>query len=673
MLIAQWQGEIEFLKQELTDEIATRKGTSEMTVPNHICINNLEAKRSRLIEIEKNLRIEKYKLVFIGALGEGKTTAICHLFNLIGDFKVSKPIGGKIRSVTETQELLATGSGRTTICEVIIEAAQKTRIEIEPYTAEQMEKIIIEFCESLSDTENIQGEQKVMISKEIATAIRNIIDLNIVSRTITEGDKKQPLRIDKAKEKLESSGLEGLKELAFRNADLASRTQTRIEFDGQDDERTWIKRTFASINNAELKNFAIPKKIYVYVSEDILSGSNLSQFQAVVDTKGLDENPIRKDLQEYIDNQDTICLFATNFKDAPETSIRELMRYYLTSKSRDFHHRFVTFVITHQGDTEKVNGGDGTWELGTEIRREDIQGAFKNLNLEFFPENILFYDALRCYSTQITKLNTDLFSEEDVQSDRDACIQGIVNVIERRQQKIWLKEVEAIKTSFQKIKEGETLVEDEIEAIENAIQKIKILRDLGQRVPSFVYGEFIDNYVSYYKNNYRAWNTKHAINRRFGIYDARNIDIYYDARIVAEGRSEDEMLKKFTKEAKQNLEDILNELKSANEALETFIPELINQLDTFYDDFIDQVGLDIEEFLYNEKLSPQSTDSDFWIALINEKGKQRTKGETYTDNVCKTFERELEADENLNVFLQKKAEKSWAELVGKILHFFGEA
>jgi hypothetical protein len=43
------------------------------------------------------------------------------------------------------------------------------------------------------------------------------------------------------------------------------------------------------------------------------------------------------------------------------------------------------------------------------------------------------------------------------------------------------------------------------------------------------------------------------LNRRFGIYDARNIDIYYDARIVAEGRSEDEMLKKFTKEAKQKL------------------------------------------------------------------------------------------------------------------------
>lgn len=684
MLTAQWQEEdvavrfpdrfivreIESLKKELADEIAAI-GISDMTVPNHICINNLKSKLLRLNEIKEILNIEKYKLTFIGTIGEGKTTAICHLFNLIGDFTVTKNIAGKNRFITETQELLATGSGKTTICEVIIKGAQKTYIEIEPYTCEQMKRMIVDFCESLSDSESIQGEQKVMISKEIETAIRNVIELNKVSEIILKADRKQTIIIDKAKEELEKSGIDGLKELALRNANLTARTTTKIEFNGQDDESAWIKSTFALINFVKLKEFAIPKKIYIYVSDNILSGSNLSQFQAVIDTKGIDENPIRKDLQEYIDKQDTICLFATNFRDAPETNIRELMRYYLSSKSRDFHHRFVTLVITHKGEPERVNGGDGTWELGTEIRREDIQGTFRNLNLKFFPENIIFYDALRYYSSEITKINTSLYNEEDVQQDRDSCIQAIASVIQRRKQ-ILLEEVEAIKISFQKIKEGETLTQKEIEAIENAIQKIKNLRELGQRVPSFVYEEFIDKYISYYRNNYPAWNTKHAINRRFGIYDARNIDIYYDARIVAEGLSEDEMLKKFTKEAKQDLEDILKELKSANNALETLIPELIKQLNIYYDDFVEQVGLDIEEFLYNEKLSPQSIESDFWMALISEKGKQRTKGEKYIDNVCQTFKRELESDNNLNLFLQNKSREHWSEMISKILQFFGK-
>jgi len=672
MLSLHWQKKIESLKQDLQSEIKTRETNAEQTVPSYICINNLRSKLSRLEEISKILNIDKYKLVFIGTIGEGKTTAICHLFNFVGSFNVSKTIAGKVRNVNEVKELLATGSGRTTICEVIIEASvDDTYIEIEPYSEEQMVSMISDFCDSISDTEDIHGEAKVMFSKELETAIRNIIALKKISETTTEGDKRQTRRIDMAKEEFEKSGIGGLKEIALSNADLTNRTSTRIDFQSDEDERNWIKRTFASMNSAELKDFAIPRKIYIYASKNILGESNFSHFQAVVDTKGIDENPIRKDLQEYIENQDSICLFATSFRDAPETNIRELMRYYLSSKSRDFHHRFITFVVTHKGDSERVNGSDGTWEEGTDIRREDIQSAFKNLNLEFFPENIIFYDALRYYSSEITKLNSDLYTEEDVQGDRDDCIQTILEVIERRQQ-ILQNEVDLISIGFQKIKGGEALTDNEMKDIVIAIQGIKNLRDLSGRVPSFIYDEFIDNFITYYRNSYRAWNTKHAIHRRFGFYDARNIDIYYDARIVAEGLSEESMLRKFTKEAKEDLENILNNLKDANDALETFIPELLIQLDTHYDNFIDQVGTSVEKFICEDKFFPQSFESDFWMALINEKGKQRSKGETYTDNISQTLRRELESGENLNHFLQSQANRYWSILIGKVLQFFGE-
>ena len=310
-------------------------------------------------------------------------------------------------------------------------------------------------------------------------------------------------------------------------------------------------------------------------------------------------------------------------------------------------------------------------EEGTDIRREDIQGAFKNLNLEFFPKNIIFYDALRYYNSEITKLNSELYTEEDVQGDRDDCIQTILEVIEDRQ-KILQNEVDSISIGFQKIKEGQALTDNEMKVIEIAIQGIKNLRDLSSRVPSFVYEEFIDNFITYYRNSYRAWNTKHAIHRRFGFYEPRNIDIYYDARIVAEGLSEEAMLRKFTKEAKEDLEDILNDLKDANDALETFIPELLIQLDTHYDNFIDEVGISVQKFICEDKFSPQSFESDFWMALINEKGKQRSKGETYTDNISQTFRRELESGENLNLFLQNQANQCWAILIGKVLQFFGE-
>jgi hypothetical protein len=195
---------------------------------------------------------------------------------------------------------------------------------------------------------------------------------------------------------------------------------------------------------------------------------------------------------------------------------------------------------------------------------------------------------------------------------------------------------------------------------------------LSKRVPSFVYETFIDEYANkYYRKVYPAWNTKHAIHRNFGYYEPRDIDIYYDAKVVAEGIDEDKMLKKFTKEAKQELEDILNELTSANESLKTFIPELVKEFYGLYDEFIDEVGTEVEEEV-TRKLKPRSEDSDFWKALIAEKGRENKKGENYTGNVCLILKRELETETNLNTFFKSKAEYHWEKLVIIILGFFGE-
>jgi hypothetical protein len=667
----QWQEEITSLKKELNAEILKIGGSSEITIPKHICINNLKSKLQRLKEIENILSIDKYKIVFIGTIGQGKTTAICHLFNLINEFNGSKTVGSKIQNITETKELLATGSGRTTICEVILKASEKTSIEIEPYTVDEMENLILEFCEYIANKDNPQIELRITISKEIDRAIRNIIEMKIVSKTVNDGDKKRTELIDQAKVKFEELGLDGFRKLALNNANLESRTTTCIEFDNQNnDEKLWIKDTFAAINNVQLKEFAIPRKIYLYISHDVLSGSNLSLFDSVIDTKGLDENPIRKDLQKYIDSHDTICLFVTPFAAAPEANILKLIAYHLASKSKDFHHRFVTLVLPHKHEPEKANDGDGTWELGTQIKQEEIENIFKHSNLDFFQNNILFYDALRYYRDDIVKLNSDFYTKEDVQADKNEFIASIASVIENRRD-ILLDEIKDIHESFTRIKNGDALTVTEIKAIETAIQKIKDIRDLSKRVPAFVYENFIDEYLGYYHTTYKAWNTKHAIHRNCGYYEPKDIDIYYDAKVVAEGIDENAMLKKFTKEVKQELEDILNDLTSANKSLETLIPELVAQFYMlYYRDFIDEVGTEIEAEL-KSKLSPQNEDAPFWQALIAEKGKTRGKGETYTDNVLMILREEVEKETNLNTVLKSKAEYYWEKLVIKILEFFG--
>ncbi|UKO99895.1 hypothetical protein [Nostoc sp. UHCC 0870] len=676
MLTIQWQEEIVSLQQSLRREITKISDGSDINVIKHICINNLKSKLERLEEIEKILSIEKYKIVFIGTIGQGKTTAICHLFNLISDFRVSKTINGKTRDAIGTKALLSTGSGKTTICEVIIKAADKTYIEIEPYTVDEMENLIFEFCNYIANKENPQSEQRIIISEEIQRAIRNVIELKRITKSVPNGEKSKSITVDQAQELFEEAGIEVLKKTALNNANLESRTSIRIEFDNQSKEQEWIKNNFDDINNVRLKDFAIPRKIYLYVSHDVLSGSNLSQFDSVVDTKGLDENPIRKDLQKYIDSQDSICLFVTPFNAAPEANITKLIGYHLTSKSKEFHHRFVTLVLPHKGEPEKVHDSDGDRELGLKIRQDEVQSTFRNLNLEFFQDNILFYDSLRYYRDDIVKVYEEY--KEDVQEDKNELIRAINDVIERRRN-LLLDEIKDIRESFGKIKNGEALTVSEIKAIEKAIQKIENIREY--RVPSFVYEgspdkeksfSLIDQYIQYYRTTHKAWNTKHAIHRNFGYYEPRDIDIYYDAKVVAEGIGEDEMLKKFTREVKQELENVLCELTYANESLKTLIPELIREFYSLYDEFIYNVGTEIQDEL-TRKLLPQSEDSKFWNALIAEKGKEkRSKGETYTDNVCAIFKRELTSEINLNKFYQSKAEEHWKELVNKILSFFGQ-
>ena len=327
-------------------------------------------------------------------------------------------------------------------------------------------------------------------------------------------------------------------------------------------------------------------------------------------------------------------------------------------------------VLPHKDEPEKVNECDGDYDTGIQIKTDEIQATFEKLNLDFLIENILFYDALKYY-------RNDIYSEENIQADKDDFIEGIAGVIERRRN-ILLDEIKNIQESFTRIKNGNGLTVLEIEAIETAIKKIKDFEDLSKRVQSFLYQDkgqqdkgFVTKYVEYYRTVYPAWNTKHAIHRNFGYYEPKNIDIYYDVRVFAEGINEDEMLKKFTKQPKQELENILNDLTSANESLKTFIPELIIQLNSLYDDFISEVGKQIQEEAQS-KLSPQSEDSKFWEALINEKGKVRPPGETYTDNVCQTLKSELEKGQSLNTFLEIQAGKHWKKLVIKLLSFFGE-
>ena len=653
-LISELKSEIQLAIDSINDD--------NSSVFEHIRKKSLISKLNRLNEISRILDIQKYKIVFIGKIGAGKTTAICNLFNLVHDIQKSVEINKGKRNIEVTEPLLSTGSGRTTISEVIIKSDKNIYIEIDPYSKEKLELWINDFCESFYNDKSEIG----VISTEIDRALRSITNLNRTSKKIEDKDGKISSKTtDLAEEKAKEVSLEEFKRYAFENADLDKRiyekANSQIFCPESANPKQWLKETFEKVNKADIPDFSIPKKIFIYINNEIFGGSELDLFDSIIDTKGIDENPIRLDLRDYIEKEDTICLFTSTYNDSPETNVRELMKYFLSQHSKKYEERFVTFVIPHKGEPEKENDGDGTRETGIEIKKGIIQGAFNKLNLNFFKDNILFYDALQYYDST-GRIERD-YGEKDIQDTKDDVIFAINYVIENRKDSL-SKEVNEIKNSFQQIQKGKTLSEKEIELINVAVSKLKDIQNLDRRIPSFIYEEFIDDYVEYYSEKYSAWNTKDAIHRRSGTFEERGFDTFFDAKVVAEGIDEDQMLKKFTKNLKDEVKQIIDELGESLEELESLTPEITKRFEIQYDAFISKVGQQMESFLRDN-----NENSVFWRELIDRRG----KGSGYNQDVCTILRRKLEilnAGVSANRILQEYSEKEWKETIEIILGFF---
>lgn len=617
---------------------------------------SLKSKLNRLQKIDEILKKEKYNITFIGSVGAGKTTAISHLFNLIYYIEtVSKK--GKKRPIEVVEPLLSTGSGRTTICEVVINLSDNISIEIDPYTKEELKEEIEYFCSTFYSDENSDESQNKSMSDEIERAIRSIIGLK---KNAKVNDKD----IDEAKEKAKELNEEQFIEFAIERADLENRLydkeNSRLEFNGTNPQK-WIKDNFSKINRGAISTFSIPKKIYLNVNKEIYGNSYQENFNTVIDTKGIDENPIRKDLLEQIEDENTILIFTSSYNDAPERDIRDLVEKALSIKSKMYEDRFVLLVMPQYNEPMKENDGDGSWENGISLKKEIIKRVFKDKGLDFKEDNILFYDALKYYDLE-GRIDRD-YDKEDIEEEKEEILKNFSNIIEKRKEKL-KDEVKNIEDSLSLQNENVELTKEDEALIDKVKRDLENIRELDKRVPSYVYEEFTDSYIDYYATTYKAWNTKDAIHRRYGVFPERNYSTYFDAKVVAEGRNSDEMLKKFTidlrREVIKSIENLGIEIKS----LESITPSISKLFESDYDIFIESVGNRIEEFLQNE-----NENREFWSDMIERRG----QGRGYNDDVARMFKNKLKSLRSglsLDGLFQEFVEDEWEKLIDKILIFF---
>jgi hypothetical protein len=595
-----------------------------------------------------------------------------------------------------TRELLSTGAGKTTICEVVIQPAPTTAVEIVPYSADELTTQIEEFCRyiwarvypaSLPDDTAQKAEH------ELERAIRNVTGLPQTRASAakdsenSDGSDESPDEPDASQEKASASQsgklVDKAQELAeqfepdqFDNffaevvarATINERTETRTEYTAEMGltETQWLQKTFAELNLAKNPTFSIPQRISLFISPALLelNDDTHARFSAAIDTRGMDGNQDRPDLQAYIrDSDDALCIFTDLFPPAPN-SIVAIMRRYLTAEAPDIASRSLVMVLPKRGEPENIIGADGPVddrEEGLAIRKGQIEAALRDERINIAPDNIIFYDALQFYIKDGKHHRRDSdYDAEDIEAEREAIFEAINQAITARNQQLW-GEVRALEKRFREIQQGHGLSPADEQLIIAVKDKLRTYRQM--------LGGFTLAHLDFGEHYMEAWMPKHAMrlratNRRYGKYALADIDIYFTAGAKAEKLLGD-MTQNWKQEIRQEIARIKQEAVASAD-LTPLIDTFLDQLDRDYQAFLENLGQAIESRMETEVFAPQSNQSEFWQHVNSLWG----KGSGYKNNVKAMYQEQM-STRQVPEYLLEQARKEWEAFVDGILSFFG--
>lgn len=593
----------------------------------------LESRLERLRRIQSLSMVETFDVVFIGKVGAGKTTAICHLFELTGEFERGKPPRKR------TEPLLTTGGGRVSICEVVLGRAERTAIRIEPYDAEEMRKLLEDFTDSIFARLEPQNYEKPTegLSAELDRAIRNIVALNVVER---DGKK-----VDPATERARETG----EKVAFLQALLAvakieERTETLATF-VEGDERQWLQETFKEINVGRRQGFSIPRRIHVQLASTFFKYELPSFIGRVVDTKGLDEITVRNDIDSYIERDDAVCLFTSGFADAPDAAVLNYVQRHLENTSLRFDLRCVLLALPRHGESASVLDPEGN-AVGDETEGQLIKAnqamlAFQNRGLPFHLDNITFYDALRGYSGNVL---TDV---EIVNADRVKFFEQLKRVVAHRQARL-AEDAEALQRELAELKASDTTLRPEDDRI---IQDVRAL--LRQSRVEARGDDYVFRLMTFMRANRRPIQF-HALNRRFGVHEASQTNLFDIAKVQARSLVREATLSEF-KRVQLGLQNVCQQASESNSDTFLFLQELEKQLQIKYDGYLDYVAAEVRVAV-TSLLEPCGMENPFWQAVKGQWG----KGAGYWERVSNCYADELSS---IGETIQDTAKNGWMERV----------
>lgn len=593
--------------------------------------HSLEGWKEKIAKIKKFNSVDKYKVVFIGRPGSGKTTAICNWLDLLHIENNADP--------RKSHDLLATGSGNTTVAEVRLRQIQDVLscIRLDYLSSEAQKEYIKDFtsyyycaCKEIVDEGDDEDDTQPIRHAEIDRMIRNMARLDPI-----------PLKTDVDRWNLVTSAVKKFDTLAafqedvLKRINLGARCTAKIPFVGEN-FRDWLYQSFNDINFGKNPECSIPKCIYIDVNVNDLDMHIPSFVSEIVDTLGLDtEASARLDLQNFMKCEDAICILVDEINNPPSVNLRNVIKNSFAASSEYLKDKAALYVRYKDDELEKVPGADGDAEMGLRLKQDCLKTCVDNYGIPYKVENTRFMDSKKAY------LVSALPTYKDGRLIREQVLNYIEELaaISRDEINSWL---EGMITDLRKVLVDDALkVREEVERlidaqklndkkkVDTALLQIKT-SILEQKVNWQV--RFTDTFVSHKMADSLSginWATIRAMNRRYGGYDTYRIDVYTE--FMQAGKNE------FTEKALFLKKQLMSIFTSDDSDVQAIISGYVQRIENLITFSINEFGGGLLDWLLGKsEMYPQSYSNPFWPFM------QDIKGLGYKNRVIKEYEKSLD-------------------------------
>lgn len=327
----------------------------------------------------------EHSIAFIGAIGIGKSTAICRATGL-----------EVISTDGQPSPVLETGAGGITLCEVSLKVGPGYGVIVTPRSTEEVREDVADFADLLltraagdATTDGVEDGQRA-VPRELERAIRNLSGLR---PTRTKGPDGKAIRKDPAKDlAIELGSARELTVEILSRMELPKRDRRESWHDVSSNKSPleWLKQMFEQINNGRHPDFSLPANVDLVVPGLLDTGDLTIN---VIDTRGIDRVTARADLEEHLMDSHTVSILCSGFNDAPAQPVQHLLE-----RSRDIRNTLVdshasVLVLARPGEALAVKDEGGeraeSDQDGYELKAEQVASALtpfgmQNLPIEFF-------------------------------------------------------------------------------------------------------------------------------------------------------------------------------------------------------------------------------------------------------------------------------------------------